>query len=238
MEQRGRLAGLATLAVLLAGGDGEAGILPLAGVIHRLGDATAGRGAGGLVLFGFAYALAALLFVPGSLLTLGAGLAFGFARGFLVSWISATAAAMIAFLVSRRAGRSRVEALAARHPRFGAIDRAVGAGGGRVVALLRLSPLVPFSASNYLFGLTPVRFGPYVLATAAGMIPGAALYAALGAAGRAAGSGRQRSAGEWALLAGGVAATAAVTWILARAARRELEGAKSSGGPGGPPPLR
>lgn len=232
MERRGRarLVLRAMPALLLVAGDLGARVLPVAGAIRRLGEETARMGAGGLVLYGLAYVLAALLFVPGSLLTLAAGLAFGFARGFLVSWLSATAAATVAFLAARRAARSRVQAFASRHPRFGALDRAVGTGGGRVVALLRLSPLVPFSASNYLFGLTPVRLGPYVLATAAGMIPGGALYAALGAAGRAVGSGRPRSAGEWALLAVGLAATAAVTLILARAARRELKKAATSDG--------
>ena len=44
--------------------------------------------------------------------------------------------------------------------------------GWKVVGLLRLSPLVPYSLSNYLYGLTSVTFGPYVLASWAGMLPG------------------------------------------------------------------
>ncbi len=58
------------------------------------------------------------------------------------------------------------------HPRFAAIDRAIGRDGFRVVTLLRLSPLLPLAASNYLYGLTSVELGPYVLGSWLGMLPG------------------------------------------------------------------
>ena len=63
-----------------------------------------------------------------------------------------------------------MERWARENPRFEAIDAAIREQGWKVVALLRLSPLVPFSLSNYLYGLTAVRFWPYVAASAAGMI--------------------------------------------------------------------
>jgi uncharacterized membrane protein YdjX (TVP38/TMEM64 family) len=84
--------------------------------------------------------------------------------------------------------------------------------------------VVPFSLSNYLYGLTAVGFWPY-LASWVAMLPGTALYVSLGAAGRAAagaGKGEQRSPWEWALLAAGLVATLVVTVVLARAARRGL----------------
>jgi uncharacterized membrane protein YdjX (TVP38/TMEM64 family) len=88
-----------------------------------------------------------------------------------------------------------------------------------------LSPLVPYSLSNYLYGLTAVSFWPYVLASWAGMLPGTLLYVYLGAAGKAATG--DKGPGEWALLAAGLLATAAVTVVLTRAARRRLEQARS-----------
>ena len=89
--------------------------------------------------------------------------------------------------------------------------------------LLRLSPVVPYSASNYLYGVTAVRFWPYVLASWIGMLPVTLLYVYLGAAGRAAiGGTRARSGWEWMALAVGLLATAAVTVWVASVARREL----------------
>lgn len=174
------------------------------------------------VIYGAVYVAAALLLVPGALLTVGAGLLFGVARGTALVLTAATTAAALAFLVARHLARRAVERWAAGNARFAAIDAAIREQGWRVVALLRLSPLVPFSLSNYLYGLTAVRFWPYVLASAIAMLPGTLLYVSIGAAGRAVAGGRGRSPLEWALLGLGVAATAAATLLVGRAARREL----------------
>src|SRR5439155_771513 len=127
---------------------------------HRL----ARMGFLGGVLFALFYMAAALLFVPGSVLTIGAGLVFGLGWGTVVVSAASTGAAAAAFLVARYLARDRVERMAHRHEKFAAIDRAIRQKGWKVVALLRLSPVVPFSLSNYLYGLTAVDFWPYLLA--------------------------------------------------------------------------
>jgi uncharacterized membrane protein YdjX (TVP38/TMEM64 family) len=201
-------------------------LLPLQDWLVALQDRVARMGALGALVFGAAYVVAVLLFVPGSVLTIGAGLLFGFWRGLLIVSLASTTAAAAGFLIARYLARERVERLARRNEKFGAIDRAIRQKGWQVVVLLRLSPVVPYSLSNYLYGLTAVDFGPYLLASWLGMLPGTALYVSLGAAGRAtAGAGRSsgRSPGEWALLAAGIVATVVVTVVLTRAARRELE---------------
>jgi len=185
-----------------------------------------GIGPWGGVLYGLAYVVGALLFVPGSLLTIGAGLVFGLAWGTVIVSLASTTTAALAFLVARHLARERVAEMALRNERFEAVDRAIAEKGWKVVALLRLSPVVPFSLSNYLYGLTPVRFLPYVVTSWAAMLPGTILYVWLGAAGgaaAAAGRGEGRSSWEWALLAAGLAATVAVTVLLSRAARQQLE---------------
>jgi uncharacterized membrane protein YdjX (TVP38/TMEM64 family) len=174
------------------------------------------------LLYGAVYVAAALLLVPGALLTVGAGLLFGVARGTALVLLAATTAAALAFLLARHAARHRVERWAARDPRFLAIDAAIREQGWKVVALLRLSPLVPFSLSNYLYGLTAVRFWPYVAASGVAMLPGTLLYVSIGAAGRAVAGKGGRDPLEWALLAAGLLATAAATVLVGRAARREL----------------
>jgi len=113
--------------------------------------------------------------------------------------------------------------------KFAAVDRAIAKNGWKVVALLRLSPLIPFSISNYLYGLTAVRFVPYVAASWAAMLPATILYVALGAAGASLSGSRTKSPWEWVLLGGGLVATVAVTAILSRVARRELRSHKVSG---------
>lgn len=218
-----RLASLAvlgaSLVVLMRG-------LPLGAGAAALEVWVAGLGALGPLVFGLVYVLAALLCVPGAVLTLAAGALFGPLVGTLTVSVASTAAASLAALIARHGARERVARWARKDPRFLAIDRAIEQGGARVVALLRLSPVLPFSIGNYLFGLTGVRFGPYVLASWLCMLPGTFLYVYLGHAGRhglaaAAGAG-SKNAGEWALLGVGLAATVVVTVYVARLARRAL----------------
>jgi uncharacterized membrane protein YdjX (TVP38/TMEM64 family) len=197
-------------------------LLPLREWIVRLEGLVQGMGAAGMFLYGAVYVAAVVLFVPGIVLTLGAGFLFGLGWGIVVVSIASTIAAALAFLIARYLARGAVERLARKNPRFDAIDRAIGKEGWKVVALLRLSPLVPFSLSNYIYGLTSVRFTPYLVTSWAAMLPATLVYVYLGAAGRTIGEKTPRSPWEWALLGAGLAATAAVTVLLRRVARKEL----------------
>ncbi len=180
----------------------------------------------GGVLYGLAYVAAALLFVPGSALTVGAGFVFGLGWGSVIVSLASTTTAAAAFLIARYLARGRVERLARGNERFDAIDKAIGENGWKIVGLLRLSPLIPFSLSNYLYGLTSVRFLPYFAASWVGMLPGTILYVSLGAAGRRLGEKGAKSQWEWVLLGAGLLATAAVAVILTRVAKRELKNLK------------
>lgn len=204
-------------------------LLPVREWIQSLQDWVKGMGAAGMVIYGAIYILAVVLFVPGIVLTLGAGFLFGLGWGIVVVSAASTTAAAIAFLIARYLARDSIEKIARKNPRFAAIDRAIGKEGWKVVALLRLSPLVPFSVSNYLYGLTSVEFVAYVATSWAAMLPATVLYVYLGAAGRTIGQKTERSPWEWALLGVGLTATAVVTVLLTRIARRELARARLDG---------
>ena len=206
-------------------------LLPVESGIRWLTDQVNRLGMWGPVVFALFYILAAVLFVPGLALTLAAGAIFGLALGTVVVSIASTTAAAIAFLIARYLARGAVERKARRYPKFGAIDKAVGEEGWKIILLLRLSPAVPFSAGNYLYGLTAVRFWPYVLASWVGMLPGTFVYVYLGYLGRTGLAGGQRTAGQWALLIVGLVATLAVTvyvtYLARQAIRRHVDDAKA-----------
>src|SRR6185436_3155498 len=151
------------LALLLAALFVAVRLLPVDEWLRAFQHRVAGTGAWGGIVYGLVYVVAALLFVPGALLTIGAGLVFGLLWGTVIVSAASTTTAALAFLIARHLARDRVAAAARQNPRFEAIDRAVAEKGWKVVALLRLSPVVPFNLSNYLYGLTPVGFAPYVL---------------------------------------------------------------------------
>jgi uncharacterized membrane protein YdjX (TVP38/TMEM64 family) len=133
------------------------------------------------LLFLGLHVLASLLFVPRTLLALGAGLVFGMWWGALWAALGSLIGAVAGFLVARylggglaeRAGWDRAAALLARAEN----------GGWRMVAVLRLVPVIPHSLTNYALGLTGVRLGAYALGSLLGQFPLTIAYADLGAAG-------------------------------------------------------
>jgi uncharacterized membrane protein YdjX (TVP38/TMEM64 family) len=179
----------------------------------------------GVVVFVAIYAVATVLFVPGSLLTIAAGLVFGLLIGTLAASAGSIIGASGAFLIGRYFARSRIEAKAKRDEKFRAIDKAIGREGWKIVALLRLSPLIPFNASNYFYGITAVQFWAYVLASWIGMLPGTVLYVYLGTIGKAGLGGGDKASSplEYVFLGVGLVATIVVTVIVTRLARKALK---------------
>nr|XP_010910523.1 uncharacterized protein LOC105036450 isoform X1 [Elaeis guineensis] len=144
-----------------------------------------GYGPAGYALFVLVYAGLEILAIPAIPLTMSAGLLFGSVTGTIIVSMSGTVAAAVAFLIARYFARERILKFVEGNKRFLAIDKAIGENGFRVVTLLRLSPLLPFSLGNYLYGLTSVKFIPYVLGSWLGMLPGTWAYVSAGAFGRA-----------------------------------------------------
>lgn len=178
-------------------------------------------GAWGPVIFVLLYIVAAVLLVPGSALTLGAGALFGVGLGSVLVSAGATLGATAAFLVGRYLARDWVAKKIEGNAAFAALDRAVAADGWKIVGLTRLSPAFPFTLLNYAFGLTRVSLRDYLLASWIGMMPGTVMYVYLGSLARAAGD-RSRTPAEWALYGVGLAATIVVTVFVTRLARAAL----------------
>jgi uncharacterized membrane protein YdjX (TVP38/TMEM64 family) len=201
-----------------------AAVFPVRDWIRNLIDWVQRLGPGGIAVFIGAYAIATVLFLPGWIFTVTAGLLFGVIGGTAVALSGATIGAALAFLVARYLVRDSIQNLAGSNPGFHAIDRAIGENGWKIVGLLRLNPLIPFNLSNYFYGITAIRFWPYVLISAIGMLPGTLLYAYLGAVGKATLAAKSSSSvWQYLLLGVGLGATVAATIIISRIARNALK---------------
>lgn len=224
----GKRLAAAVAAIVLIGAFMLAG-RELAAQVPRFAAYIASLGAIGSAVFVVGYALACVAFVPGSILTLAAGAIFGLAKGTALAFTGALLGATMAFLIARYAARGMVLARLSKQPRFAALDRAIGTQGRRIVFLLRLSPLFPFSLLNYALGLTGVTLVDYLVASV-GMLPGTLLYVYYGRilGDVAAIAGRQQPAkgiAYYAVLAVGLVATIVVTTVISRAARSALKSA-------------
>jgi uncharacterized membrane protein YdjX (TVP38/TMEM64 family) len=230
----GALVALALLLVV------SASRLPIVEWAGLLVDWMRGAGATGAAAFAVVYVVAAVLMVPGSVLTAGAGLAYGPWWGIaLVSPVSVLAAT-VAFILGRTAARGWIAKRTDADPRFRAVDAAIGRHGFKIVTLLRLSPVFPFNVLNYALGLTGVRLRDYVLGSFIGMLPGTFLYIYIGSlVGDLAAlthGDATASAARQALSLIGLAATVIVTVYVTRVARQALADELSRSNPVAPAP--
>ena len=195
-------------------------LLPVGDWLRGLRDWIAGLGFRGVAIFAVIYAVGAVVMAPEAVLTIIAGFAYGF-WGLPLVLGAATVGASLAFLIARYFARDKVRLLLERRRDLAAIDRAIAEDGWKIVALLRLSPLIPFNLQNYLFGVTAIPFRHFIAATFAGIIPGTALYTYLGALGNVS---EGADLGKWAVFGGGLAATIVVAVLVTRKVRAILQG--------------
>jgi len=141
----------------------------------------------GVFAFIGVYFVATVLFIPGTILTLGAGFvfsnAFGLGVGVLLGtiavFIGASLGAVTSFVLGRFLLRDWVMTLTIKFQIFEAIDIALQENGFKIMSLLRLSPIIPFNALNYIGGVTSISFRDNALAMFF-VLPGSILYVFLG----------------------------------------------------------
>jgi uncharacterized membrane protein YdjX (TVP38/TMEM64 family) len=186
--------------------------------VQQFTEYVRGLGALGYVVYTLGYAVIGL-FVPASVLTIGAGALFGVIGGTIVVAIGATLTATIAFFLARTVLRKRIEKWAAKNRKFLAVDRAIAKEGAKIVVLVRMAAVFPFLFVNYAFGLTGIRPLPYIVSTFIGILPGTIAFVYLGAAGAAAAT---QNKAKTIIMIVGVAIAFAVSIFVGRIAKRAL----------------
>ncbi|KAL9181835.1 hypothetical protein ACHAXT_012178 [Thalassiosira profunda] len=163
----------------------------------------------GVFAFMGVYFVATVCFVPGSILTLGSGFVFGKAVGLGPGVALATAAvfvgaslgAIASFLLGRYLLRDWVgRKLVEKYSIVKALDEALKQNGLKIFLLLRLSPIIPFNAINYIGGVTSVQLNHYSLALI-GILPGTVLYVFIGATAGSLTESENAVSGPWAIAA-------------------------------------
>ena len=222
-----RSSGRALLAVGLVGlaGVGIAASISPAGLIAAT-DASVrtlrNLGFSGAVVFGILQVLVAVSGVlPASLLGVAAGAIYGLVPGFLLAAVSTMAGAVLAFFLSRSLFRPTVERLIGTRPRLRNFDILIAQDGWRLVCLLRMSPVMPFSVTSYMLGLSSIDLRSYTIGTLAAL-PALCGYVFIGTLADASLSSWMTSAGplRWILLGIGGAATLVLTVRFGHIARR------------------
>jgi len=197
-------------------------VLPVANWLRDFQTYVRGLGAIGYVVYIVVYAICVVAFIPASILTLGAGAIFGFVGGVIVVVIGATLGATLSFLLARTVMRKRVEAMTAKNAKFRALDRAIARDGTKIVFLVRLAVVFPFTWLNYAFGLTAIPLWSYVAATFIGIIPATVAFVFVSSAATTAATTHASLITKTVYVAGGIIAIA-VSVFIGRIATRAIK---------------
>jgi uncharacterized membrane protein YdjX (TVP38/TMEM64 family) len=180
----------------------------------------------GILAFAGIFVVAQMILIPVAPIGLAFGLFFGFTYGSLGLMLGCTVGASINFLISRHLARAAVTRWLGANEKFRMIDSAVAREGWKIVALLRFVP-IPFGVANYCYGLTPVRFWPYLAATCAAIIPANSLFVWMGSTFHGSlsslvGKGRPHHPLEYVFLGVGLLAALLVLRYVAKVARNAV----------------
>ena len=157
---------------------------PIIDFVVALQRRVLGLGAWSAICYPLLFAGCNVLLLPGGILCVGSGFFFGLWWGFFVVLLGNSIGAAIAFAISRWLGGQWLQRQRATNPMLNVLKKAVERDAWKIIFLTQLHPLFPTSLLNYLYGLTPIRFGPYMFWTTVGRAPGLFLYTYLGTLGQ------------------------------------------------------
>ncbi|MFC2169260.1 TVP38/TMEM64 family protein [Acidobacteriota bacterium] len=194
-------------------------VFDLGGRLGELREWILSLGTLGPLVFVVIYTAAVVLAIPGSVITIMAGILFGSVLGVVTVSVASTLGACLAFLISRHMVREAVAQRLSENRKFHRLDQLTKEHGAIIVAITRLVPIFPFNLLNYGFGLTQVSFRTYALWSWVCMLPGTVLYVV---GSDAVASAIAQGKVPW-LLVGILLLTGLIITILVRQARKKLK---------------
>lgn len=178
---------------------------------------------GPLLIFGV-YMVSTVFMLPLFGLHLIAGYEYGTLVGTGIVLTAEVIAGCIVFLVTRHFIRPYVREMLNKRMggAFKSFDEALSSGALKMVLLIRLSPVMPATLTNYAAGCTSIDVWRFAIGTAAGMFPGTCAYVNLGSLGRSAKEGHVSPA-TIPLYIIGAAATVYVAVEISKIARKAMD---------------
>ncbi len=133
----------------------------------------------GAFFFTLIYTIFVILLFPGSWISMTAGFLYGSLIGSCLVFVGAFIGAQVSFFLGKKFFRKKLKARILKYPKLMSVEKALNKEGLKLVFLTRLSPIFPFSITNYFYSLTDLSFRDYSISLI-GILPGTILYCSLG----------------------------------------------------------
>jgi uncharacterized membrane protein YdjX (TVP38/TMEM64 family) len=157
---------------------------PVADLVEALQRRVTAWGAWGAICYPLLFAACNILLLPGGVLAVGGGFFFGLWWGFLIVFVGNFLAAAISFALSRWLAGQWLRRKLSQNSTLRILEPAVERESWKIILLSQLHPLFPTSLLNYVYGLTRIRFGMYMVWSSIGRVPGLFLYVYVGTLGQ------------------------------------------------------
>ncbi|MEP7013992.1 MAG: VTT domain-containing protein [Verrucomicrobiota bacterium] len=210
----------------------SARFFPIVDLVENLQQRVIGWGAWGAVCYPLLFAACNILLLPGGVLAVGGGFFFGLWWGFFILFLGNVVGAAISFALSRWIAGGWFRRKLSQNATLRALEPAMERESWKIILLTQLHPLFPTSLLNYLYGMTRIRFGTYMLWASIGRMPGLFLYVYIGTLGQLGlrlmrGRTHPRLIEYW-TWGGAFVTTALLLFVLARIASRTVQTAQAN----------
>ena len=130
----------------------------------------------GMIIFILLYIIFGIIALPASFHKYLAGVIYGFGPGILIAYVGSMLGAIAPFLLGKKWMNPYARKALGKHPSLIGLEQEIVEQGTNVVALTRISLVIPYGVLNYAYGATEVKFRDYLIGNL-GMIVPSIMYA-------------------------------------------------------------
>lgn len=131
----------------------------------------------GYVIFILLSVIVAVFLLPGQVLAIVGGLAYGGLIGGALTVIGASLGATLSFIIGKYVARGYIIQRFGNDPTFQKIEKGVRENGLSFLIFTRLVPIFPFAIQSYAYAMTPMSVKKFSLISFLTMIPASFIYA-------------------------------------------------------------
>ncbi len=132
------------------------------------------------ILFVIAYGVFVTFAIPASAFTLLSGSIFGLPLGLLLTILGSNLGCHLSYFLSKVVGKDAILKRIKSGSFLENAQKRASDNGLLFMFYVRLIPLFPFAAVNYLSGMIGIKYRDYTIGTVLGMLPASAVYTYIG----------------------------------------------------------